>query len=726
MVGGSGTYVRGGGFFEASRLAATSPLGNMARMARRHVLPLLLVVAWMVVFVVVLLADDSLPLEHSDTTRYMAPAIAFLRNALLDGHFPLWNPYQLAGAPFLALHSPGATYPFVLAFALFPAHVAVTIHTAVHLVVAGALTYGFARSIGVATSGSLGAALTFMGAVNIVDAAHGNTTYFSTLAWVPGVLWGVRSVVIEPTVRRGVLFAAATAMCFLGGYSQGFLLTVQAGLVYALFVLATEGRPGTRVRAFAILAGAGALAIGLVAVQLLPSVEHARSAARNLGGLSLRQASLYSLHLEPIVQALLGRGQALSLPGLVTPLALLALFHPSTRRHAWFFLAMLLVTLEFMRGAGGFVYPVYFNLPMGSVFRIPIRIGFLTDLAAAMLVGIGIATIVSWLGRWPRAAGIAAAVLVVGVGTDQLIRNAPRVAFLPIVEPSLIYGPPDLVEASEAWGKDRFFISGSTVEKTVGQVHGRFMAGAYEPLLPGIYGRFFGIPNRMIWHGQLYIRPAPRARRNRPRSITQTPHLLDLMSVRYYADLGPARSRGIADIVESPAERHGAIRIHERPSAVPRVYVVHDMIEVDSSAAALEKVRNGRFDPRRIVVVESNGGPLPPLAPAPADAVESAEFEAYEPNRVVVRAECASDCLLVLTDLHDPGWRVTVDGDETPMLRVNGIFRGVPLHAGEHVVEYRYSPTSIRIGLALSAVSALIVLAAAFFGGPGRPDSGVP
>lgn len=698
----------------------------MVRMARRHAFPLLLVVAWMALFVVVLLADDSLPLEHSDTTRYMAPAIAFLRNALLDGHFPLWNPYQLAGEPFLALHSPGATYPFVLTFALFPAHIAVTLHTALHLVLTGALTYGFARSLGVATSGSLGAALTFMGAVNIVNAAHGNTTYFSTLTWAPGVLWGVRSVVLEPTMRRGAVFAVATALCFLGGYSQGFLFTVQAGLAYAVFVVICEGRSGSRVRALSVLAGAGALAIGLVAVQLFPSVEHAQTAARDLGGLSLRQASLFSLGTEPIVQALLGRGKALSLPALVTPLAILALFHPSARRHAWFFLGLLLITLEFMRGANGFLYPLYFGLPMGSVFRIPLRIGFLTDLAAAMLSGIGIATVVSWLRRWPRVAAGAAALLVLGVGTDQLVRNAPRVAFLPIVDPARIYGPADLIAASEQWDKDRFFITGSASEKTVGQVHGLFMAGAYEPLLPGIYSRFFGIPQRMIWHGQLYVRPAPRAPRNRPRSITQAPHLLDLMSVRYYADLRPGGSGGLRRIVGSPADKHGAIRVHERPSAVPRAYVVHEIIEVASSAAALERVRTGGFDPGRVAVVETSGEQIPSLGTAPADAVESATFEAYEPNRVVVRAGCASDCLLVLTDLHDPNWTVTVDGVEAPLLRVNGIFRGVGLRAGEHVVEYRYSPTSIRIGLALSIMSALIALAAAVFGGPRRPDSGVP
>ena len=186
-------------------------------MSRRDSGVILILLAWTALFFFFVLANDDLPHAATDTTRYCAPALAFLRNALLDGQFPLWNPYQLAGGPFLALHSPGATYPLLVVFALLPAHVAVTVHSVLHVFLTGLLTYAFARSAGVARVGSLASSLTYVGSVHIFNAAHGNTAYFSTLAWLPGVFWGLRQVVLRPTALRGVLFAAAVAMCFLGG-----------------------------------------------------------------------------------------------------------------------------------------------------------------------------------------------------------------------------------------------------------------------------------------------------------------------------------------------------------------------------------------------------------------------------------------------------------------------------------------------------------------------------
>ena len=53
-----------------------------------------------------------------------------------------------------------------------------------------------------------------------------------------------------------------------------------------------------------------------------------------------------------------------------------------------------------------------------------------------------------------------------------------------------------------------------------------------------------------------------------------------------------------------------------------------------------------------------------------------------------------------------PGWRVTVDGEERPLLRANYLFRAVAVEPGQHTVEFRYAPGSIRVGAALSLATA--------------------
>jgi uncharacterized membrane protein YfhO len=91
--------------------------------------------------------------------------------------------------------------------------------------------------------------------------------------------------------------------------------------------------------------------------------------------------------------------------------------------------------------------------------------------------------------------------------------------------------------------------------------------------------------------------------------------------------------------------------------------------------------------------------------------MEEARIVRYEPELVGVEALVATPALLVLTDTHYAGWRATVDGEPTPILRADHAFRGVRLEPGRHQVIFRYAPTSVRLGtlvslLALAAVAA--------------------
>ena len=61
----------------------------------------------------------------------------------------------------------------------------------------------------------------------------------------------------------------------------------------------------------------------------------------------------------------------------------------------------------------------------------------------------------------------------------------------------------------------------------------------------------------------------------------------------------------------------------------------------------------------------------------------------------------------------DPGWRATVDGVPAEVLRANHGFRAVAAPAGAHRIEMIYRPRPLVVGLAISAVGWLAVLACA-------------
>jgi prepilin-type N-terminal cleavage/methylation domain-containing protein len=79
-------------------------------------------------------------------------------------------------------------------------------------------------------------------------------------------------------------------------------------------------------------------------------------------------------------------------------------------------------------------------------------------------------------------------------------------------------------------------------------------------------------------------------------------------------------------------------------------------------------------------------------------------------NDVSVAASLPRDAFVVLRDTFDPGWRAFVDGQATPIVRANGLYRAVHVRAGNHVIRFVYRPRPLAAGLMLSG-SAIVICA---------------
>jgi uncharacterized membrane protein YfhO len=80
---------------------------------------------------------------------------------------------------------------------------------------------------------------------------------------------------------------------------------------------------------------------------------------------------------------------------------------------------------------------------------------------------------------------------------------------------------------------------------------------------------------------------------------------------------------------------------------------------------------------------------------------------------VLLEADLDAPGLVVVVDAWDPGWRARVDGRPAEVLRANGAFRAVAAPAGRHVVEMRYRPWPVALGLALSGLGLVALLGGA-------------
>jgi len=82
----------------------------------------------------------------------------------------------------------------------------------------------------------------------------------------------------------------------------------------------------------------------------------------------------------------------------------------------------------------------------------------------------------------------------------------------------------------------------------------------------------------------------------------------------------------------------------------------------------------------------------------------AASIVSDRPGKIRLAASATSRQLLVLSESYHDGWKATVDGHSCSVLRVYGDFMGCVLEAGVHDVEFSFEPWSLRLGGWLSAL----------------------
>ena len=72
------------------------------------------------------------------------------------------------------------------------------------------------------------------------------------------------------------------------------------------------------------------------------------------------------------------------------------------------------------------------------------------------------------------------------------------------------------------------------------------------------------------------------------------------------------------------------------------------------------------------------------------------EVTAFTPNRVRVKVSMPKDGVMIFLDNYDRFWSATVDEASVPVQRANFTFKAIALSAGEHQIEWSYSPFPVK------------------------------
>ncbi len=159
------------------------------------------------------------------------------------------------------------------------------------------------------------------------------------------------------------------------------------------------------------------------------------------------------------------------------------------------------------------------------------------------------------------------------------------------------------------------------------------------------------------------------------------------------------------------------IRVLENTAAFPRAFVVPSARVAPSLGKALNEMVHQPFQPNQEVILSDDPATQAAVVQGQRGGQGRATVTSYSANDVRVHASASGDAWLVLSDTYYPGWSVTVDGRPSTVLRGDVLFRVVPVPAGEHDVEFRFEPASVKLGLLISGLAAVLVGAALVIAG---------
>jgi len=590
-----------------------------------------------------------------------------------NGRFPLWNPYAFGGHPFHGSFEPGLLYPPNWLHLALSNEAALNANLFLHVWLAGALTYAWARRRGASAAGAFagGAAFMFCGPL-FLRLYAGHLPYLCSVAWLPGLLLVVDELCALPSARWAVAGALMAAMAVLAGNPQAvWLAALSAGLYAALRLPLPKRRGAYALALLGVCLGGAALS----AAQWLPGLAAAAESTR-WTGLPPEGSASFSLRLRDLASLVFSSSLAEGLPA-ASPgfywesclhfgaVAVLLALWAGFKREGLAALSSAVVLLLLAFGpAAPLIGRVFAVLPFSSVFRASGRLALPACAFLAVLCALGHDVAAPRLGRW-KAALMPLVVL-------QAFLFAARNSAAETVRRDF---PPEWSQALAELRPGERAIFDMRADPDAGMVLG----------VPEIWGYGQLVPRR--WAELLFASQGYEPEKAGTSLIVRQAHpILRLLRARVVL-------RRIAPMV----------RLLEPP--LPRLILVRNWTLTGGRGETLAAVLDPAFNPQKSVVLESPPEPKPD----PAGRGGSARVIREDSDSIDLEAELDSPAILVLADSYASGWRAeALDGSvqaRYEVLAADHALRAIALSPGMHRFSLRYAPAVWKVGAGISLAS---------------------
>jgi hypothetical protein len=211
--------------------------------------------------------------EAWGTSVVLLPLRARIRDYLLAGELPLWNPYQGLGQPFAAQGEGNPFFPMAMLRSLLPYSKENVITVGV-IYVSSVFMALFVCRLGASRPAGIvaGIAWSLSGAVSL----HvGRPNFADQNSMMPVLFWSILAAAQCRTVGRYVVLAAVSCLHILGGLIQIAMLSGLGAVLFGAWYLwlSRSGSVRCWLRDAATLIGAFVLGNALGAFSLLPTLE---------------------------------------------------------------------------------------------------------------------------------------------------------------------------------------------------------------------------------------------------------------------------------------------------------------------------------------------------------------------------------------------------------------------------------------------------------------------
>lgn len=314
--------------------------------------------------------------------------------------------------------------------------------------------------------------------------------------------------------------------------------------------------------------------------------------------------------------------------------------------------------------------------------------GWLT--AAVAWIGVGIATDrIAASRKWLRGTFLAVTNLLIVLQASHALRLE-----LPTSPKQWFYPETELIRTLQSLEKP----------VRIGRSEGGVVAGVLTPAGIMDWVGYDGLYPERMWRFQQVLGPKFWDAMEPAASIAYY-----LNDPRYPPIMPEKAYSGLERVVEIDG-----LELLRNPRALPWARLVFRLEEGPDLKRQYLRMKNSRFDPAQIALVEQLPDGWPGGSFAPDGGSGYASVLGYTMNTETVEVECDNPALLVTADAFFPGWKARVDGKSAPVLPAYTVFRSIALSPGKHRVEFYYAPASFRIGLLISAtVSAVLSVLAA-------------